>query len=65
MMGHRDKLKSGDEWDGLSRRSKGLFNWRSGARKLLKRAVNKRSRRRDIEIDDHSGSGRGDDGFNR
>jgi len=45
MLGHRDKLKSGDEWDALSHRSKGLFNWRAGVRKLIKRAVNKRARR--------------------
>lgn len=52
MMGHRDKLKTGDEVDGIC--AKHLYNWGSGVRKLIKRAVNKRARKQDIPVDDTS-----------
>ena len=43
----RIKLKGGDEYDALSPKSKGLFNWRAGVRKKLKRKYNKRFRKID------------------
>lgn len=43
----RIKMKGGDEYDALSRKSKGLFNWRAGIRKKLKRKYNKRFRKID------------------
>lgn len=43
----RIKMKGGDEYDGLSHRSKSLFNWRAGVRKKLKRKYNKRFRKID------------------
>jgi len=49
MLGHRDKLKTGYEWDGLSKKTKGFFNWRPGIRKFLKRQVNKRIRKEKID----------------
>lgn len=50
-MGHRDKLKTGSEMDGLTR-AKRFYKFKSGVRKLLKRAVNKRARRDEIEVKD-------------
>ena len=44
MMGHKDKLKSGDEMDALTR-AKRFHKFRTGVRKMLKRAVNKRMRK--------------------
>jgi hypothetical protein len=41
----RIKMKGGDEFDGLSRRSKRFFLWRAGERKKLKRKYNKRRRK--------------------
>ena len=41
----RIKMKGGDEYDALSRKSKSLFNWRAGIRKKLKRKYNKRFRK--------------------
>ena len=38
-------MKGGDEFDALSRRSKRFFEWRSGVRKKIKRAYNKRFRK--------------------
>ena len=43
----RIKLKGGDEYDALSPKSKGFFNWRAGVRKKLKRKYNKRFRKID------------------
>lgn len=45
MMGHREKLSGGDEWDALSHRAKRFYFWRAGMRKLAKRKFNKRIRR--------------------
>lgn len=47
MMGHRQKLISGDEVDALSRmwRKMLIYLERPGVRKAIKRKVNKRSRR--------------------
>lgn len=36
---------SGDEWDALSRRSKGLLSWRRGERRKIKRGYRRRERR--------------------
>ena len=44
MMGHRGKLKSGDEWDGLTR-ARHWHIWRAGDRKAIKRGYNRRQRR--------------------
>jgi hypothetical protein len=44
MMGHRERLKSGDEYDALTRWRK-VLAFRAGARRLIKRKVNKRHRR--------------------
>jgi len=41
----RIQMKGGDEYDALSRKSKGLHRWRSGERKALKRKYNKRVRK--------------------
>lgn len=41
----RIPMKGGDEFDGLSRKSKGLFKWRSRERKVIKRKYNKRRRK--------------------
>ncbi len=47
MMGHREKLKSGDEWDAFSRRSRKMLSWPSGALRKIKRAFWKRQRSRE------------------
>ncbi len=44
MMGHRGKMKGGDEYDGLSP-WKRYHNWAPGVRKLIKRGYNKRMRK--------------------
>jgi hypothetical protein len=38
-------MKSGVEYDSLSKEAKKLFIWRAGVRKKIKRAYNKRVRR--------------------
>lgn len=45
MMGHREKLASGDELDALTRGGKRIHIFRAGDRAKLKRRVNKRARR--------------------
>jgi hypothetical protein len=45
MMGHRQRLVSGDEVDALTRRGKRVHRWRSGQRVAMKRKANKRARR--------------------
>ena len=45
MMGHREKLKGGDEWDALCRRSRRILLWKPGQVKAIKRIFNKRQRR--------------------
>jgi hypothetical protein len=37
MMGHRQRLVSGDEVDALTRRGKRVHRWRSGQRVAMKR----------------------------
>jgi hypothetical protein len=44
MMGHREKLKSGNEWDFLTR-AKRFYRKRAGFRAWVKRTFNKRVRR--------------------
>jgi hypothetical protein len=44
MMGHREPMKGGGEYDALTR-AKRYFKWRPGVRKWLKRKFNKRPRR--------------------
>lgn len=48
MMGHREKLKGGDEYDALTR-WKRYLGWRPGQRKLVKRQFWKRQRREPLE----------------
>jgi hypothetical protein len=45
MMGHREELRGGDEFDALCRRTKRLLHWRPGVRRTLKRQFSKRIRR--------------------
>jgi hypothetical protein len=44
MMGHRECLSGGDEWDALTR-GKRFHRWRAGVRAWIKRKFNKRQRR--------------------
>ena len=44
MMGHREKMVSGDEYDGLTG-CKRYLRWKSGERKRIKRRFWKRQRR--------------------
>ena len=45
MMGHREKLKGGDEWDAFSRYVRSIMHWRPGAVRRIKRRFHKRVRR--------------------
>jgi len=45
MMGHKEKLKGGDEYDALTGWKK-FLNWNSGVRKRIKRQFNKRIRQK-------------------
>jgi len=45
MMGHREEMKGGDEYDALRCRAKRRYHWRAGRRGLIKRQFNKRQRR--------------------
>ena len=45
MMGHRESLHGGFEWDALSHRGKRIYAWRPGQRKQAKRRFNRRIRR--------------------
>lgn len=45
MMGHREKLICGGEWDALSWRAKKILKFNSGTRKYWKNKVNRRNRR--------------------
>jgi hypothetical protein len=44
MMGHRERLVDGDEYDALTR-GKHFHKWRAGDRAAIKRRFNKRVRR--------------------
>ena len=44
-MGHRERLKSGDEWDCFSQRARRLVFWRSKQRKSIKSKFNRRIRK--------------------
>ena len=44
MMGHRGKMKGGDEYDALSP-WKRYYHWQPGERKRIKRGYNKRQRK--------------------
>ena len=44
MMGHRGKLKSGEEWDALTGWRR-YYHWHPGQRKRIKRGYNKRMRK--------------------
>jgi len=44
MMGHKTKLKSGDEYDAFTK-WRNVLNWRAGQIKAVKRKFNKRVRR--------------------
>jgi len=46
MMGHRERMISGDEYDALTR-GKRWHKWRAGVRAWIKRKFNKRQRRHD------------------
>jgi hypothetical protein len=45
MMGHREPLISGDEWDYLTRKGRRIVSARSGQISRIKRAFNKRVRK--------------------
>ena len=45
MMGHRERLRGGDEYDALTRWKRFLY-WRPGQRRTIKRRFNKRQRQR-------------------
>jgi hypothetical protein len=45
MMGHREPLKSGDEWDATSRRARKFLSFRPGERAAVKRQLAKRARK--------------------
>lgn len=45
MMGHRERMIDGDEFDALTR-WKRILRWRGGERKKMKRKFNKRIRRK-------------------
>lgn len=45
MMGHRERLVDGAEYDAFSRRARKLHTARAGQRKAIKRKFNKRARR--------------------
>ena len=44
MMGHRERLRGGDEYDALTRWQR-FLRWRPGQRRAIKRRFNKRQRR--------------------
>jgi hypothetical protein len=50
MMGHRQRLIDGDEFDTLTRGGRRVHKFRSGVRKHIKRKVNKRARRGDAAV---------------
>jgi hypothetical protein len=45
MMGHREKMKSGEEYDMLCRRSRNLLHHRAGRAKDAKRTFSRRMRK--------------------
>ena len=45
MMGHRGKLKSGAEYDALTRWRKRILHWKPGETRQVKRKYNKRQRK--------------------
>ncbi len=45
MMGHREKLHGGNEWDAFSRRSRRMLSWGRGELKCIKRKAGKRARK--------------------
>jgi hypothetical protein len=49
MMGHRARLRGGDEWDALTR-GKRFHRWRAGVRSFIKRKFNKRQRKLDERV---------------
>jgi hypothetical protein len=51
MMGHRERLSGGDEWDAFSRRAKRYLHWRPGERARIKRKFNKRQRKENAHDD--------------
>jgi hypothetical protein len=44
MMGHREKMVSGDEFDAFSRKARAVLSFRPGERKAIKRKFWKRQR---------------------
>jgi len=48
MLGHREPLKGGDEWDALTKGGKAVHRFKAGVRKLIKRRANKRARKAEI-----------------
>jgi len=45
IMTTRIKMKGGDEFDALSKKSKKYYHWKPGERKKIKRGYNKRLRK--------------------
>jgi hypothetical protein len=46
MMGHRERLIDGDEYDALTAAGKRVHRWRAGQRTSAKRSVSRRARRK-------------------
>lgn len=57
MMGHREKLVGGAEFDALRHRSKRVHAWRPGERQAIKRRYWKRVRRQSV-VEDGAGETR-------
>jgi hypothetical protein len=45
MMGHREKLRGGDEWDYFHRYSRSILRWTQGEGKRIKALFSRRVRR--------------------
>lgn len=54
MMGRRQDLRSGDEWDAVSQKARQFLAFRPGQRAAVKKALNKRERREPVELGDES-----------
>jgi hypothetical protein len=55
MMGRRERLIDGDEWDALTRGGRRVHRFRAGSRARVKRKFNKRSRQSARKIEFENG----------
>jgi hypothetical protein len=55
MMGRRERMIDGDEWDALTRGGRRVHRFRAGSRARVKRKFNKRSRQSAREIEYENG----------